>query len=177
MTQETRQQLEDAVFDAYPSLDMDVIESMPVDELHHLLNKVKPEQLEQVEEPKQSPVKRVSVKVEPQTLEDAFVVSEGRLMRRMVTRHTLGQFTSETVHFAPTGERVSFAGRVYRATHLMHYLTTGQWIVRIDKRVSVKRYKAQVRIGARVLHLGYFASQEERDAAIFSYRLGITPSK
>ncbi len=177
MTQETRQQLEDAVFDAYPTLDMDVIESMPIDELHHLLNKVKPEQLEQVEEPKQSPIKRVSVKVEPQTLEDAFVVSEGRLMRRLVTRHTLGQFTSETVHFAPTGERVSFAGRTYRATHLMHYLTTGEWVLRIDKRVSVKRYKAQVRDGARVLHLGYFATVEERDAAVFSYRLGITPSK
>lgn len=177
MTQETRHQLEDAVFDAYPSLDMDVIESMPVEELRYLLNKIKPEQLEQVEEPKQSPVKRVSVKVEPQTLEDAFVVSNGRLMRRLVTRHTLGQFTSETAHLAPTGERVSFAGRTYRATHLIHYLTTGEWIVRIGKRVSVKRYKAQVRAGARVLHLGYFASIEERDAAIFSYRLGITPSK
>lgn len=177
MTQETRHQLEDAVFDAYPTLDMDVIESMPIEELRYLLNKIKPEQLEQVEEPKQSPIKRVSVKVEAQTLEDAFVVSNGRLMRRMVTQHTLGQFTSETVHFAPTGERVSFAGRVYRATHLMHYLTTGEWVLRIDKRVSVKRYKAQVRVGARVLHLGYFATVEERDAAVFAYRLGITPSK
>lgn len=177
MTHETREQLEDVVFDAYPTLDMDVIESMPVEELRHLLDRLKPEQLEQVEEPKQSPVKRSSVKVEPQTLEDAFVVSNGRLMRRMVTRHTLGQFVSETVHLAPTGERVSFAGRTYRATHLMHYLKTGQWVLRIDKRVNVKRHKAQVRVGARVLHLGYFASQEERDAAVLSYRLGITPSK
>jgi hypothetical protein len=40
-----------------------------------------------------------------------------------------------------------------------------------------KPYRARVRDGARLIHLGYFATVEERDAAMFAYRLGITPRK
>lgn len=179
MTPETREQLEDAVFDAFPQLDMDVIESMPDEELRYLLNKDKPEAAkpEKVKEPKQPAIKRERVKVEPQTLTDVFVVSDGHLMRRLVTRQNIGQFTGETVHLVPVGERVRFGDRVYRSSHLLHWLQTGEWIVRVSRAKREPRYKAQVRVGARVLHLGYFASQSERDAAVFAYRLGITPSK
>lgn len=180
MTHETREQLEDAVFDAYPSIDMDVIESFTVQELRHLLAKLKPEVIEPKQvahEPKQSAVKPMSVKVEPQTLADAFTVSNGRLMRRIVTRQTLGQFSTDIVHLAPTGEQARFAGRTYRTSHILHWLQTGQWVLRINKVKRVQRYRARVYTPNGLVHLGYFASQSERDAAVFEHKLGITPSK
>jgi hypothetical protein len=44
-------------------------------------------------------------------------------------------------------------------------------------RRRAKRYRARVRESDRLVHLGYFATREERDAAVFAYRLGITPRK
>jgi len=179
MTHETREQLEDAVFDAYPSLDMDVIESMPDDELRHLLNKDKPEAVKPkpVKEPKRVAIKPTIERIEPEALEDAFIVANGRLMRRLIVRQTIGQFSSETVQLEPVGERVRFAGRIYRVSHLLHWFTTGEWIKRVSKAEKVQRYRARVRTSNGLVHLGYFASQSERDAAVFAYRLGITPSK
>lgn len=176
MTPEQRIALEDAVFDAFPTIDMDVIESMTDQDLRELLAKDEPAKPEQPIEPRQQFYKPVVAKVEPQTLDEAFAVSNGRLMRRIVTRHTLGQFASETVHLAPTGDRVRFAGRLYRSSHLLHWLQTGQWVTRMSRAKAAPRFKAQVRIGAKVLHLGYFASKEERDAAVFAYKLGIFPN-
>lgn len=177
MTHETREQLEDAVFDAYPSIDMDVIESLTTEELRNLLSKGEPAKPEPVKEPKQPIAKAKIERIEPEALENAFTVSNGRLMRRLIVRQTIGQFSSETVQLEPVGERVRFAGRIYRVSHLLYWFKTGEWIKRVSKVQRAKRYKAQVRVGARVLHLGYFASQSERDAAVFAYRLGITPSK
>lgn len=179
MTHETREQLEDAVFDAYPSLNMDVIESLTIKELHHLLSKGDPKTVEpeRVEEPNQPIAKAKIERVEPKALEDAFTVANGRLMRRLIVRQTIGQFSSETVQLEPVGERVRFAGRIYRVSHLLHWFTTGEWIKRVSKAEKVQRYRARVRTSNGLVHLGYFASQSERDAAVFAYRLGITPSK
>ena len=43
-------------------------------------------------------------------------------------------------------------------------------------RAKTKPYRARVRTPDGLLHLGYFATVEERDAAIFAYRLGISPN-
>jgi hypothetical protein len=182
MNREARMKLEDDVSDAYPTVDMSIIESMSDAELRHLLSKV--DAVEQVKHDKPVRVKEQVVKpvverVEGLTLEDSFIVSEGRLMRRVVVRQSVGQFVSETVHLEPLGERVRFAGRVYRVSHLVHYFQTGDWIKRVTKVEKAPRFKAQVRDGARVLHLGYFATEGERDAAVFAHKLGLgkVPSK
>ena len=36
-----------------------------------------------------------------------------------------------------------------------------------------KPYRARVRDGKRLIHLGYFASREDRDAAVFAWKLGL----
>jgi hypothetical protein len=72
------------------------------------------------------------------------------------------------------GERVLFEGRTRSASIVAHYLTAGEWVKRIPK---PRRIRAVVRDGARVVHLGYFATVAERDAAVFAHKLGITPSK
>jgi hypothetical protein len=182
MDREARMKLEDDVSDAYPTVDMSIIESMSDDELRHLLTRVDAVEQVKPDKPvcvKQQAIKPIVERVEGLTLEDSFVVSEGRLMRRVMVRQSVGQFASETVHFEPLGERVRFAGRVYRVSHLLHYLKTGEWIKRISKVERLPRYRARVRTPSGLVHLGYFATEGERDAAVFAHKLGLgkVPSK
>ena len=121
------------------------------------------------------------VAVVPRTIGEAFALVDGRLMRRRVARVEVVQrdgerFTREVEHFAPCGGRVRFGGRVYSAAVVLHYLQTGELVERVPRAKVAPRYRARVRDGARVVHLGYFATVEERDAAIFAYRLGIFPN-
>ena len=121
------------------------------------------------------------VAVVPRTIGEAFALVDGRLMRRRVARVEVVQrdgerFTREVEHFAPCGGRVRFGGRVYSAAVVLHYLQTGELVERVPRAKVAPRYRARVRDGARVVHLGYFATVEERDAAVFAYRLGISPN-
>jgi hypothetical protein len=174
-----REQLEDAVSDAYPTVDMSVIESFSDEELRHLLVKDEPVKQVKPESVKEQVIKPTVERVEGLGLNESFAVVNGRLMRRVVMRHTVGQFASETVQLEPIGERVRFAGRIYRVSHLLHYFETGEWIKRVNRVKSSPRYRARVRTSNGLLHLGYFATVEERDAAVFAYKLGLglTPSK
>ena len=120
------------------------------------------------------------VPIPPRTIGDAFVLVDGRLMRRRAARVEVVQqdgdrFTREVEHFTPCGGRVRFGGRIYSAAVVSHYLQTGEIVDRVPRAKTAQRFKAQVREGARVRHLGYFASEEERDAAVFAYKLGIFP--
>ena len=122
------------------------------------------------------------VAVIPRTIGEAFALVDGRLMRRRVARVEVVQrnnerFTREVEHFTPCGGRVRFGGRVYSAAVVAHYLQTGEIVERVPRaKVAPIRYRARVRTPEGLLHLGYFATQEERDAAIFAYRLGIFPN-
>lgn len=137
--------------------------------------------------PAQSKKQRKSMKpsppvpIPPRTIGDAFVLVDGRLMRRRAARVEVVQrdgerFSREVEHFTPCGGRVRFGGRIYSAAVVSHYLQTGEMVQRVPRAKTAQRFKAQVREGARVRHLGYFATVEERDAAIFAYRLGTFPN-
>ena len=120
------------------------------------------------------------VAVVPRTIGEAFALVDGRLMRRRVARVEVVQrdgerFTREVEHFAPCGGRVRFGGRVYSAAVVLHYLQTGELVERVPLAKVAPRYRARVRTPEGLLHLGYFATQDERNAAIFAYRLGIFP--
>ena len=119
--------------------------------------------------------------IPPRTIGEAFALVDGRLMRRRVARVEVVQrdgerFTREVEHFAPCGGRVRFGGRVYSAAVVLHYLQTGELVERVPRAKVAPRYRARVRTPEGLLHLGYFATVEERDAAIFAYRLGIFPN-
>lgn len=121
------------------------------------------------------------VVIAPRTIGEAFALIDDQLMRRTVARVEVVQrdnvrFSREVEQLTPCGDRVRFNGRTYRAAVVAHYLTTGEMLHRAPRPAKPPRYKAQVRVGARVLHLGYFASVAERDAAVFAYRLGIFPN-
>lgn len=131
--------------------------------------------------PRESKKPAPPVVITPRTINEAFALVDGQLMRRTVARIEVVQrdnvrFTREVEQLTPCGNRVRFGGRTYRAAVVAHYLKTGELIHRAPRAAKPPRYKAQVRVGARVLHLGYFGSVEEREAAIFAYRLGIYPN-
>lgn len=121
------------------------------------------------------------VAVIPRTIGEAFALVDGRLMRRRVARVEVVQrnnerFTREVEHLSVCGARVRFGGRVYSAAVVAHYLHTGEIVERAPRAKVAPRYRARVRTPEGLLHLGYFATVEERDAAIFAYRLGIFPN-
>ena len=131
--------------------------------------------------PRESKKPAPPVIIPPRTIGEAFALVDGRLMRRRVARVEVVQrdgerFTREVEHFAPCGGRVRFGGRVYSAAVVLHYLQTGELVERVPRAKVAPRYRARVRTPDGLLHLGYFATVEERDAAIFAYRLGIFPN-
>ena len=168
-----REALEDAVFHVYPDLDMAEIERMPDDKLEWLLELK--QQRRTIQRPKDAPPEKPRKK--PATLWEksgaAYEVRDGALVHVETwrTSNEAGETVREYVTVC--GERVSYDGRIVSASILRHFLMTGEWVKRVPK---PRRIRAVVRDGARVVHLGYFATQEERNAAIFAYRLGIFPN-
>ena len=121
------------------------------------------------------------VVITPRTIGEAFALVDGRLMRRRVARVEVVQrdnvrYVREVEHLTPCGDRVRFGGRVYSAAVVLHYLQTGELVHRAPRAAKPPRYRARVRTPEGLLHLGYFATQDERNAAIFAYRLGIFPN-
>ena len=168
-----REALEDAVYAAFPDLDMAEIERMPDDKLEWLLELK--QQRRTIQRPKDAPPEKPRKK--PATLWEksgaAYEVRDGALVHVETwrTSNEAGETVREYVTVC--GERVSYDGRIVSASILRHFLTTGEWVKRVPAPV---RYRARVRTPDGLLHLGYFSTQEERAAAIFAYRLGIFPN-
>lgn len=121
------------------------------------------------------------VVVVPRTIGEAFALVDGQLMRRRVARVEVVQrdglrFTREVEHFEPCGDRVRFGLKTYRAAVVAHYLKTGELVNRAPREPKPPRHRARVRTPGGLVHLGYFASAEEREAAIFAYKIGICPN-
>ena len=168
-----RQALEDAVYAAFPDLGMDDIEQMETDKLEWLLELK--QQRRTIPRPKDAPPEKPRKK--PATLWEktgaAYEVRDGALVHVETWRVTNEAGETVREYVQQCGERVWYEGRMVAASILRHFLTTGEWVKRVPK---PHRIRAVVRDGARVVHLGYFATQEERNAAIFAYRLGIFPN-
>jgi len=96
------------------------------------------------------------------------------LMRCESWRHFAsdGSVTSRDI-FVPVGSRLMWRGRVVSASIVLHWLRTGEVVARVP-RADKKPFRAIVRDGAKTKHIGYFATEGERDAAILNYRLNKT---
>jgi hypothetical protein len=91
-----------------------------------------------------------------------YFVRDGVLMaRRVATDHT------GRVHLRDTRapQRVIWEGRSMTASSLRRYLMTGSW-----EKSPAKPFRAVVWDGVRARHLGYFATVEERDAVVLTWR-------
>lgn len=164
-----RQALEDAVYAAYPELEMSDIERTPSEKLDYMLG---------VRQGRwKLPRTRKAAEPVPKTIwqktGERYEVRGGVLVHIESWRVSNDAGHDVREYVQQCGERVHFEGRTRSASIVAHYLTTGQWVKRIPK---PRRIRAVVRDNGRVVHLGYFATVEEREAAIFAYKLGIFPN-
>jgi hypothetical protein len=143
-------------------LDADVIERLTNNELREVLrmppidyDAPPPERKRRAIRPRAVPPKLVSFE---------FIDGDGVLLRRE-------NFNNDTVANVKCGKRVQFEGRTVSASIVLHYLRTGERVARVPR--EVKLFRAVVRVGGKVKHLGRFATEAERDTAVFSFRLGV----
>jgi hypothetical protein len=103
-----------------------------------------------------------------------FIEKDGKLYRRETwTSANIFGDTSERHFDILCGQRVRWEGRLVSASIVLHWVRTGEVVAKVP-RGERKPFRAQVRQGEKLVHLGYFATREERDAAIFAFRLGVS---
>jgi hypothetical protein len=170
MTIEARESLEDKVYDLYSELDMSDIQQMTNKELTDLINLkmvLRNDRPETIKYTKPAVLKWIKVNAVYEVRNDQLVFVE--------TWRKNG-IDSERIETCKT--RVTYEGKQVSASLLKHYLVTGEWVKRMVK--PSKPFKAVVYANGKSLHLGYFATLEERDAAIFAYKhrnnLNVSPN-
>lgn len=166
-----REALEDAVYDYYPDLDMYQIEKMETGKLQWLIDIKHGKHVAPGSKPKTETTKTTKHKTVCKKTGSTYEIRGNELMyvETWRTSNAAGQTTRE--YLQQPGARVSYDGRMVSASLLKHYLLTGEWVKRVPK--PRKPYKAQFRKGSRVVYLGLYETIEDRDAAIFAYKLGI----
>ncbi len=150
-------------------LDFDVIDALPDSKLRELLNMREPAPLVERK------VRQKKLRKKPPVCMGVELVErDGRLMRCESWRHFAsdGSITSRDI-FVPVGSRLMWRGRVVSASIVLHWFRTGEVVARVP-RADKKPFRAIVRDGAKTKHIGYFATEGERDAAILNYRLNKT---
>ena len=190
MSEETRETLEDRVFDLplmrerYPSTverDM-IVRNMSDDELQETLTVSQLEQVESNPEPVSSPKPVQTHNSEKRTKRvkrvktgESFIEKDGQLYRRE-TWSIVDSFGNvhRDWHDYLCGHRVRWDGRLVSASIVLHWLRTGERVKRVPS-TDAKTYRAVVWHEGKTRHLGYFATEAERDAAVFSFKLGLTP--
>ena len=158
---------------ALQDYDIETIDALPDSMLRQLLGIPEPVARAQSIEAKprgKKPRARRAERIDFELLE-----KNGQLMRRESWRTFApdGSITQRD-EFIPCGSRVLWRGRIVSASIVLHYLRTGETVARAP-RADRKPFRAVVRDGSRVIHLGYFASSEARDAAVLNYKLNCNP--
>ncbi len=161
-----RAQLIDLAFDN-TTLDGDVIDGLTDDQLRELLNlqDINPAR---PDKPRKQRTRKPLV-IHPTIERVDYVIGKGDTLVRKFT------FTDESITYVRCGERVTFEGKQVSASIVLHWLKTGEWVTRTPR--VAKPYRAVIREGRTVKHLGRFATKEERDAAIVNHKLGFVPTK
>lgn len=167
--------------DEFADASADELESLPDAELLALLDEPVPAEVPDAPVKIRKPRMRKTVRREKGLpLDESFAVIDGVLMRRIV--FAIERFEGERLiderrveSLEQCGERVTWDGRIYYSSVIAHRLITGEWVARAprvkqDKRM---RYRARVRTPEGLVHLGYFDTVADRDAAVFAYKVGV----
>ena len=148
---------------AKTTLDFDQLELLTNSQLRELLGldnePAKPEK------PKQQINFAKSSKPKPLMIGYEFTEHDGALYRI----ETWQNGTIEQRVCVKCPQTVKFNGRSVSASIVLHWLRTGEIVKRVPR--ARKTWQAAVREGAKIIHLGRFATREERDAAVLTYRL------
>lgn len=150
-------------------LDGDVIDGLTDNQLLELLGLQPSEPVAPVEPSK--PRKRRARKpyvIAPKIERVEFVIGKGETLVRKMT------LSDESITYVRCGDRVTFKGKQVSASIVLHWLKTGDWVDRAPK--IAKPYRAVVREGRTVKHIGRYATEQERDSALVNYHLGFVPN-
>ena len=118
----------------------------------------------------------------------AYDVATGEISRRGMS------INIESLSQSNGHRSVQYAGKRIYSSVLAWFLYYGEWPTRNirhlngdrgDNRIAnlgtagsmPPRFRALIRRGEKLHHIGYFATAEERDAAVFAARLGIEPKE
>lgn len=94
------------------------------------------------------------------------VLMQRRTAQQWSVKHGCYVDASEPWRVAPARVTHPDRGRV-RASIVKHWLQTGEWVERLPvERKEVKPFRAQIRVNGERVSLGYYATREERDAAV-----------
>jgi hypothetical protein len=166
MINEARETLEDKVYELHAELDMTDIQRMSNDQLTNLINLSRPDNRNLVDQHKPVKVARAA-KPQWQKVSATYEVRDGQLV--LVEQWRKNGIVSEKIELCKP--RVTYEGKQVSASILMHYLRTGEWIKRVVK--PSKPFKAVAYANGKTVHIGYFATIEQKEAAIFAFKLGI----
>lgn len=177
----TRAELEDLVWEL-PSIkesgvDFEFIQDMTDAELRELLNPAKPKPVK-IDKPEET-AKGARIRFPaPRCVAFKYVERDGRLKRLETWEHQNAGGTWKTSIETPCGAQVQFEGRRVAASIVLHWLRTGE-IVKRAPRGKAKPFKCVVRVNGKPVHIGYFSTIAERDAARdkarFNLSLGLDP--
>lgn len=136
--------------------------------------------------PKRIKAPTVAKSYEPNSIEDTFEYDAvtGEITRKYVSARI------ESISGANGHRSVQYAGKRIYSSILAWYLHYGEWpsrhvrhlngdrgdnrIVNLGMPGSMpERYRAVIRKNGKTHHIGYFATPEARDAAIFAVKLGV----
>ena len=110
-------------------------------------------------------------RMKPKLINESFVEVDGKLKRRELwTMYKSNNEPFEFERFIPCAYQVKWNGRIVSASIVLHWVRTGKLVKRAP-RANPKPFRAVVRVGATVKHLGYFATEAERDGAVFMHKL------
>jgi hypothetical protein len=110
-------------------------------------------------------------RMKPELINSTFVEVDGKLKRRELwTMYKSNNEPFEFERFIPCAYQVKWNGRTVSASIVLHWVRTGE-LVKRTPRANLKPFRAVVRVGATVKHLGYFATEAERAGAIFMHQL------
>jgi len=152
------------------TLDGDVIDGLTDTQLLELLGlqPVAPVEPSKPAKPRKRRTRKQYVKA-PKIERVDFVIGKGETLVRKMT------LSDESITYVRCGDRVTFQGKQVSASIVLHWLKTGDWVDRAPK--VVKPYRAVIREGRAVKHIGRYATEQERDSALVNYHLGFVPNK
>ena len=151
-------------------LDGDVIDGLTDTQLMELLGLQPAEPVESSKpaKPRKRRARKQYVKA-PKIERVEFVIGKGGALVRKMT------LSDESITYVRCGERVTFQGKQVSASKVLHWLKTGDWVDRAPR--TAKPFRAVVREGRTVKHIGRYATEEERNSALVNYQLGFVPNK
>lgn len=155
----------------FAEIDFDTIDTMPDTKLREILNIPEPiAQVTPIRKNKRGRLPKIKIR-KPEMVDCVFIEKNGQLHKRETwRRYFVDSRWSDDTFDIPCGARVMWEGRTVSAGLVLHWLRTGEKLIRLGK--ERRPYRARVRgEGGALVHLGYFATAEERDSAVLSFKL------